>query len=134
MPATAAKAPIRSHRELVVYQRAFDVATRIFVASRSFPPDERYSLTDQVRRASRSVTANIAEAWRKRRYEAAFVSKLSDAEAEAAETQVWIEHAVNAGYLERVEARALYRECEAVIRMLVVMSRQSARWCTINHL
>ncbi len=81
---------IRRHTELRVYTRAFDGAKQVFELSKGFPREERYSLTDQIRRSSRSVCANIAEAWRKRRYEAAFVSKLSDSEAEAAETQTWI--------------------------------------------
>jgi four helix bundle protein len=84
---------------LDVYRKAFDAAMRIFELSKSFPKEEKYSLTDQVRRASRSVCGYLAEAWRKRRYEAAFVSKLSDSEAEAAETQVWLEFAVKCGYL-----------------------------------
>jgi four helix bundle protein len=84
---------IRSHCELDVYRNAFDAAMEIFHASKAFPKEETYSLTDQMRRSSRSVCANLAEAWRKRRYEAAFISKLCDAEAEAAETQVWLEFA-----------------------------------------
>ena len=86
--------PIRSHRELEVYQLAFEVAMGIFELTKGFPPEERYSLTDQIRRSSRSVCANLAEAWRKRRYEGACLAKLSDSEAEAAETQTWIEFAV----------------------------------------
>lgn len=78
---------ITSHRELEVYRRAFDTAMQIFEVSKKFPREETYSLTDQIRRSSRSVCANLAEAWRKRRYEAAFIAKLSDVEAEAAETQ-----------------------------------------------
>ncbi|MGC9527741.1 MAG: four helix bundle protein [Limnospira sp.] len=78
---------IRDHRELEVYQIAFEAAMRIFEESKSFPVEERYSLTNQIRRSCRSVCANLAEAWRKRRYEAAFVAKLNDCEAEAAETQ-----------------------------------------------
>ena len=85
--------PVRSHRDLNVYVAAFESAMEIFEASKTFPKSETFSLTDQVRRASRSVCANIVEAWRKRRYKAAFVSKLSDAETEAAETQVWLEFA-----------------------------------------
>jgi four helix bundle protein len=77
---------IKTHRDLEVYRISFDLAMRIFEESKSFPKEERYSLTDQVRRSSRSVCANLAEAWRKRRYEASFISKLSDAEAEAGET------------------------------------------------
>jgi hypothetical protein len=80
-------AAIRSHKELQVYQRAFRAAMEIFELTRSFPRDEMFSLTNQIRRSSRSVNMNLAEAWRKRRYEAAWVAKLSDAESEAAETQ-----------------------------------------------
>ena len=92
---------IRTHRDLEVYEKAFGAAMMIFECSKSFPKEETYSLTDQMRRSSRSVCANLAEAWRKRRYEAAFVSKLSDCEAEAAETQTWIEFAVKSDYLDR---------------------------------
>jgi len=92
---------IRTHRDLEVYQMAFETAMKIFEESKSFPKEERYSLTDQVRRSSRSVCANLAEGWRKRRYEASFLSKLSDAEAEAAETQVWLEFSVKCGYLKK---------------------------------
>ncbi len=93
------KEPIKSHKDLKVYQMAFDAAMKIFELSKKFPVEERYSLTDQIRRSSRSVCANMAEAWRKRRYEAAFVAKLNDCESEAAETQTWIEFAVKCNYL-----------------------------------
>jgi len=89
---------IQSHEELDAYRLAFEIAMRIFELSKGFPREETYALTDQIRRSSRSVCSNIAEAWRKRRYEAAFVSKLNDAEAEAAETQTWIHFAVECGY------------------------------------
>jgi len=79
---------IRSYKELRVYQNAMDVAMRIFELTKAFPTEEKYSMVDQMRRSSRSVCANLAEAWRKRRYKAAFVAKLSDAESEACETQV----------------------------------------------
>ena len=90
---------IQSHEELDVYQMAFKTAMRIFEVSKRFPREEMYSLTDQIRRSSRSVCGNVAEAWRKRRYEAAFVSKLNDAESEAAETQTWLQFAVECRYL-----------------------------------
>ena len=90
---------ISVHRDLEVYKKAFDAAMQIFDLSRSFPKEETYSLTDQIRRSSRSVCANLAEAWRKRRYEKAFISKLSDSESEAAETQVWLEFATKCGYI-----------------------------------
>src|SRR5271155_2279944 len=92
---------VRTHCDLQVYQKALAFAMDIFALSKVFPKEETYSLTDQIRRSSRSVCANLAEAWRKRRYQAAFISKLSDSESEAAETQVWIEFAVKCGYLDR---------------------------------
>jgi four helix bundle protein len=85
---------IRTHRDLVVYQKGFTASMQIFELSKKFPKEEVYSLTDQIRRFSRSVCANLTEAWRKRRYEKAFISKLSESESEAAETQVWLEFAV----------------------------------------
>src|SRR4029077_19758806 len=93
------KGPVRDFRELRVYRLAMEAAMEIFEISKKFPPEERYSLTDQSRRASRSVCANIGEAWRKRRYPASFVSKLSDSDTEAAETSVWIEFAHRCGYI-----------------------------------
>src|SRR5438093_6500807 len=97
--------PIRHFRDLDVYQNALATGLRIYELSRKFPAEERYALTDQIRRSSRSVCANIAEAWRKRRYKAAFVSKLSDAETEAAETEVHIEFAGRHGYVTDAEFR-----------------------------
>ena len=122
------KKQIRKHTDLEVYQRAFAAAMRLFEMSRSFPKDERYSLTDQGRRSSRSVCGNLAEAWRKRRYVAAFVSKLSDSEGEAAETQVWIQFAVECGYLERTTARELYAEYDDILGMLVSMIHNPTPW------
>jgi four helix bundle protein len=114
---------IRSHTDLDVYRFAMDAAMELFRESKSFPKEERYSLTDQGRRSSRSVCANLAEAWRKRRYEGAFIAKLSDAEAEAAETQVWIEFAVKCEYLDRETATTLYQKYDQIISMLVAMIR-----------
>ena len=116
------------HTELEVYKQAFAAAMRIYRLTRTFPKEETYSLTDQIRRSSRSVCSNIAEGWRKRRYPAAFASKLSDAEAEAAETQTWLQFAVKCGYLQEPEGRALSDAEEAVIRMLVAMQKRSNRW------
>ena len=100
---------IRSYKELRVYQMAMDAAMRIFELSKRFPIEERYSLTDQIRRSARSVCTNLAEAWRKRRYPAHFVSKLSDCEGEADETRVWIEFALRCRYLTQIEAESLDR-------------------------
>lgn len=101
---------------------------QLFELSKAFPQEEKYSLTDQIRRSSRSVCANLAEAWRKRRYEAHFRSKLSDSEAEAAETQVWIQFAIESGYLERETAKVLYCEYDEIISMLVAMIRDAKKW------
>src|SRR5947208_1022552 len=112
---------VRVHRDLDVYRRAFAAAMELFELSKAFPKEETYSLTDQMRRASRSVCANIAEAWRKRRYPAAFASKLSDAETEAAETQVWIEFAVHCEYLPPEIGKQLFRTYDGIIQSLVGM-------------
>jgi four helix bundle protein len=119
---------IRSHEELDVYRLAFDGAMQIFEVSRGFPREETYSLTDQVRRSSRSVCANLAEAWRKRRYEAAFVSKLNDAESEAAETQTWIRFAVACGYLTEQAGERLHQSYDHVIGKLVNMIVNPRPW------
>jgi four helix bundle protein len=119
---------VRVHRDLEVYQRAIGVAMQIFELSKEFPKEETYSLTDQIRRSSRSVCANIAEAWRKRRYHAAFVSKLSDAETEAAETQVWLEFAVRCGYLGPESGRELYRAIDSILASLVGMGNHVEEW------
>ncbi|MBX7105575.1 MAG: four helix bundle protein [Gemmataceae bacterium] len=119
---------ITTHGELSVYKRSVDAGMAIFELTRSFPCEEKCSLTDQIRRLSRSVSANLAEAWRKRRYEAAFRSKLSDSEAEAAETQVWLEYAVKCGYLERECAAKLYQDYDAIIRTLVGMITHPETW------
>jgi len=107
---------VKKHPELEVYKRAFAAAMTLFRHSKSFPKEEAYSLTDQVRRSSRSVCANLAEAWRKRRYEAAFVSKLTDCESEATETQTWIQFAAECEYLNRETAANLYKEIRRIHR------------------
>ena len=91
----------KGYKDLKVYQLAYELAMKIFDATKSFPKEERYSLTDQIRRSSRSVAANIAEAYRKRQYEKMFVSKIADADAEAAETDVWLDFSRDCGYLAR---------------------------------
>ncbi len=119
---------IRTHRDLEVYQMGFEAAMRIFRESKSFPREERYSLADQIRRSSRSVCANVAEAWRKRRYEASFLSKLSDAEAEAAETQVWLEFAVKCEYLDTETGRELYANYDGILGKIVNLIRNPEPW------
>lgn len=119
---------ITSHRQLRVYQAAFTSSMTIFELSRRYPREETYSLTDQIRRSSRSVSAAITEAWRKRRYAAAFVSKLSDAETEAAETQTWLEYSVKCGYLDRESAATLYKDDDLIITTLVHMIMHAEDW------
>jgi four helix bundle protein len=120
--------PIKSHEDLEVYKMALDVAMKIFELSKKFPVEEKYSLTDQIRRSSRSVCANLAEAWRKRRYEAAFIAKLNDVEAEAAETQTWLTFAVKCGYLEVDTGRELYRTYNQVLGILVTIINNPSPW------
>lgn len=108
---------------------AFQSAMRIFDLSKKWPVEERYSLTDQIRRSSRSVCANIAEAWRKRRYEASFVSKLSDADTEAGETLVWLEFALKCEYLNETDYTELVNQYEHICGQLVTMINKSDRWC-----
>jgi four helix bundle protein len=121
-------AKIQTHRDLEVYRKAFATAMQVFELSKRFPKEETYSLTDQSRRSSRSVCANLAEAWRKRRYEAAFICKLSDSESEAAETQVWIEFAEKCGYLRPDQAGALLEAYDEVLRMIVAMINHPENW------
>ncbi len=116
------------HTDLEVFQRAFEAAMAVFALSKRFPKDEQYSLTDQVRRSSRSVAANITEAWRKRRYEAAFIAKLNDAEAEAAESQTWLRFANHCDCIDEATFRLYEDEYEQIIRMLVSMAVNSKKW------
>lgn len=119
---------IMNHRDLDVYRQAFDGAMQVFQLSKRFPKEEKYALTDQIRRSSRSVCANLAEAWRRRRYEAAFIDKLSIAESEAAETQVWLEFAVACDYLKPEETRTLYGAYNGILSTLVGMINHVDTW------
>ena len=121
--------PILSFRDLHVYQAAFELQQRIFRATKRFPKEETYSLTDQFRRASRSVGANIAEAWAKRIYRAHFVSKLSDADAEQTETQHWIETSLACHCLSQAERDAMIAQCEEIGRKLGKMMAEPEKWC-----
>ena len=120
---------ITSYKELRVYQNAIDAAMKIFELTKSFPPEERYSMTDQMRRSSRSVCANIGEAWRKRRYPAHFVSKLSDSEAEAEETRVWLDLASRCRYITPQEATELDGTYDKILSQLVLMISAPNKWC-----
>ncbi len=125
---THQKEAIKDHKELEIYKKAFDAAMEIFHLSKKFPVEERYSLTDQIRRSSRSVCANLAEAWRKRRYKAAFVAKLNDCESEAAETQTWIEFAVKCNYMNVEDGRRIYGTYNQVLAGLVNMINNPTPW------
>ena len=115
------KTNIRHFRELDVYQLGTKSAMSIFEVSKLFPAEEKYSLIDQIRRSSRSVCANIAEGWRKRRYPDAFASKLSDADSEAAEKEVWLEFAPKCGYLDQNVSDELGKAYDRIVGKLVNM-------------
>ena len=119
---------IEQHGDLEVFRKAFAAAMLIFRESKEFLKEETYSLTDQMRRSSRSVCANLVEAWRKRRYKGAFIAKLSDAESEAADTQVWIELAVKCAYLSDADAASLNKNYDEILRMIVAMINRPEAW------
>jgi four helix bundle protein len=119
----------RSFKELRVYQKAREVSKEVFRVSKGFPKEETYSLTDQFRRAARSVGAQIAEAWGKRRYEKNFVSKLTDADAEQMETQHWVGEALDCGYVNPAQAAQLNSNLQEIGRMLNSMMEKSDSFC-----
>ncbi|HLA68776.1 MAG TPA: four helix bundle protein [Bacteroidota bacterium] len=119
---------VSSHRELDVYKNAMDAAMTVFKLTKGFPADERFSLTDQIRRSTRSVCTNIAEAWRKRRYRAAFISKLNDAETEACETQVHLEFSLRCSYLDRADVQRLDDLYEHIMAQLILMIQGADHW------
>lgn len=119
---------IRKHKDLKVFQVSFEAGMKIFELSKDFPKEEKYSLTDQMRRSSRSVSSNIAEAWRKRKYPKSFIAKLSDSEGEAAETQVWLDYALKCGYLSQENYDKLYDQYEHINAMLINMSTKPEQW------
>lgn len=119
---------IRTHKDLDVYQLSFEVGMQIFEISMEFPMEERYSLTDQIRRSSRSVSGNIAEAWRHRRYPKSFISKLSTSEGEAAETQVWLDYALACKYIQSELHEELFSKYDNIIGKLVNMIRRPEKW------
>jgi four helix bundle protein len=123
-----ARKQIGSHTDLTVYQLAFDLAMQIFELTKAFPKEERYALTDQIRRSSRSVCAQLAEAWRKRQYRNAFVSKLNDATAELAETQTWLQFAAACQFLELPLSTELSERYEGLSRAIVTMILHADDW------
>jgi four helix bundle protein len=124
----ATPARIQFHWQLEVYQLAMEGSREVFQLTQSFPREELYSLTDQIRRSSRSIAAQLAEAWRRRKYEAVFVNKLNEAEGEAAETQVWLQHAVECQYLPAIRARELHRLYNRILGKLTKMGNEPEKW------
>lgn len=120
---------VGSVRDLDVYKLAFQAAMEIFEISKKFPKEEQYSLTDQIRRSSRSICANLAEGWRKRRYKAVFINKLSDSAQEAAETQAWLEFALNCNYIDKNIFEKLDDKYEHIFAMLINMERKANIFC-----
>jgi four helix bundle protein len=120
---------VKDYKELRVYKLAYDSAMEIFRLTRSWPIEEKFSLIDQIRRSSRSVCTNIAEAWRKRRYEAAFVSKLSDSDTEAAETEVHLSFACDCRYLPADVQQKLQDHYDHICRQLTNMMSDAGSWC-----
>ena len=119
----------RGYRDLKVYQMAYQIALDIYQLTKTFPKEEKYSLTDQIRRSSRSVAANLAEAWKKRRYEKAFISKLIDCAGEAGETEVWLDFSKDFGYIKADQYQQLMERCDEVNRMLYGMIDKADKFC-----
>jgi four helix bundle protein len=119
---------IRTHKDLETYKLAFEASQEIFYLTKKFPKEETYSLTDQISRSSRSVCANLAEAFRKRKYPKSFVAKLCDCEAEAAETQVWLDFSLSCEYIDQVVYKELYEKYENVLGKLVNMALYPEKW------
>ncbi len=123
---------MQGYRDLKVYQLAYKLAMEIYNKTKAFPKDEKYSLTDQIRRSSRSVAANIAEAYRKRQYPKMFVSKLADADGESTETQVWLDFARDCTYLSPQHRDELFRSYEEVGKMLGAMMTHPEKFVPYN--
>lgn len=124
---------VKSFRDLEVYRLAREVSREIFLISKGFPSEEKLSLTDQIRRSSRSVGAQIAEAWGKRRYENHFISKLTDADSEQLETQHWIEESEVCEYIDAITSRPLIQKCELIGKMIQSMIDKSSTFCKKPH-
>lgn len=120
----------RNHEDLDVWKNSFEHAMQVFIISKAFPKEETYSLTDQIRRSSRAVSANISEARQKRRYQAHFISKLTDSAAEAAETQTWLRFAHRCGYMQEKEMLELPERYNEVLRTIRAMILHAPSWCT----
>lgn len=120
---------IKRVRDLKVYTLAFNAAMQIYKSTKSFPTDEKYSLTDQIRRSSRSVCSNLSEGWHKRSYIAAFRSKLADSLQEASETQTWLDFSMELGYLDKRAYDEIYEKYEHIIAQLITMDRKADAFC-----
>ena len=121
---------IESFKDLIVYKKAYKLAMEIFELSRGFPKEEKYSLTDQIRRSSRSVTSNLSEAWAKRRYEKSFVNKLTDSLGEENETEVWLDYSKDCGYIQEATHESLVNEFLEVKKILISMIISPDKWCS----
>lgn len=119
---------VKSYRDLRVYQNAMDAAMEIFQITKNFPLEEKYSLVSQILKSSRSVCANFAEAWRKRRHKAAFIAKLSDAETEACETQVWLEFSYRCEYIDQTTFNRLDQKYEQILGQIILMIDRPNKW------
>lgn len=120
---------IESFKDLIVYQKAYKLAMEIFELSKGFPKEEKFSLTDQIRRSSRSVTSCISEAWAKRRYEKAFVNKLTDSLGEENETEVWLDYSKDCNYIRKDIHERLITEYLEVRKMLISIINNPDKWC-----
>jgi four helix bundle protein len=120
---------IESFKDLIVYQKAYKLAMEIFEISKSFPKEEKYSLTDQMRRSSRSVTSCLAESWAKRRYEKSFVNKLTDSLGEENETEVWLDYSMDCKYIQKETHKRVLSEYDEVRMMLISMINNPDKWC-----
>ena len=124
---------IKNYKDLRVFQNAMNAAMEIFHLSEKFPPEEKYSMTDQIRRSSRSVCSNITKAWRKRRFKTPFIAKLNDSEGEACETQVWIEFARQCKYLDDDACSELDAAYDQIMGQLAKMIGQPDKWLIKNQ-
>jgi len=122
-------AAIKSYRDLIVFQKAYKVSMEIFKISKGFPKEEKYSLTDQIRRSSRSVTSNLCEAWAKKIYVKSFVSKLSDSLGEEYETEGWLDYSKDCGYIESETHADLLSQYDEVRKMLIAMINSPEKFC-----
>jgi len=120
---------IESFKDLIVYQKAYKLSMEIFEISKNFPKEEKYSLTDQMRRSSRSVTSCLAESWAKRRYEKSFVNKLTDSLGEENETEVWLDYSKDCKYIQKETHERVLSDYDEVRKMLISMINHSDKWC-----